>query len=58
MVDYSREGVSLTTRQAPGRVVSELLIQHAQPRDAGKYSCRPQPGGPAHVLLHVLMHGG
>ncbi|XP_077299470.1 zwei Ig domain protein zig-8-like [Arctopsyche grandis] len=50
MINYDLDGVVVThSRQS-----SELVIQHAEPRHAGNYTCAPANAKPDSVTVHIL----
>ncbi|XP_045127483.1 basement membrane-specific heparan sulfate proteoglycan core protein-like [Portunus trituberculatus] len=51
--DAPRGGIALQTEKNPTTTVSRLRLSAVTPRDSGRYTCRPDTGGFASVLVHV-----
>ncbi|MPC41349.1 hypothetical protein E2C01_034937 [Portunus trituberculatus] len=41
------------TEKSPSRTVSRLKLSAVTPTDSGRYSCRPDTGGFASIILHI-----
>ncbi|XP_050734580.1 basement membrane-specific heparan sulfate proteoglycan core protein-like [Eriocheir sinensis] len=51
--DSPRGGIELQTEKAPQATMSRLRLSSVTPRDSGRYTCHPDTGGYASVLVHV-----
>ncbi|XP_045124136.1 basement membrane-specific heparan sulfate proteoglycan core protein-like [Portunus trituberculatus] len=51
--DSPRGGIALQTEKSPSRTVSRLKLSAVTPTDSGRYSCRPDTGGFASIILHI-----